>query len=296
MLLKPDCIPCILKMTLDLLRKLPIGEDAVGGLFRRVLELPFLKGNDWQTTSPLVVETIMGIMSEAVGNPDPFAAIKEDQNRRVSVILPELRQWVRNAADPLETAVKLAIIGNAIDFMMAGGPSDLTDFIRGKLAAPMSVKYFALLQKRLAESRTLLYLCDNCGEVLLDKLLIETMRAGYPRLEVTVVVRSQPALNDVTEKEAREVGIDQVATIIQNGIGGPLPGTVLSRCSPRVRDLFHRSDLVIAKGGGNFDSLSESLEDLNTNLFFLLLSKCVPLMHFFNARMHDLLIWNATRL
>lgn len=293
MQLKQDCIPCILKMTLDLLRKLPVNKNQVNGLFIKALELPELRGNHWTTTSPQVIETIMRLMSDTVGNPDPFAEIKRDQNQRITAIYPELEQWVRQAADPLETAVKLAIIGNAIDFMMAGGPSDLTAFIRDKLTAPISAADFSQLRQRLSESRSLVYFTDNCGEIVLDRLLIETLKPLYPNLEVFVVVRNLPSLNDATIKEARAVGIDTVATVIENGIDGPLPGTLLSRCSPRVRTLVRQADLIISKGGGNFDTLSEDLGSIDTPLFFLLLSKCIPFMNHFNARMHDLVLFNA---
>jgi uncharacterized protein with ATP-grasp and redox domains len=281
-------------MTLDLLRKLPVNENQLRDLFNQVLELPALRGNQWATTSPQVIETIMRLMSDTVGNPDPFAEIKREQNQRVTAIYPELKQWVRQAVDPLETAVKLAIIGNAIDFMIAGGPSDLTTFIRDKLTAPISAADFSQLRQQLSESRSLVYFTDNCGEIVLDRLLIETLKSLYPNLEVSLVVKNLPSLNDATIKEARAVGIDTVATVIENGIDGPLPGTLLSRCSPRVLTLVRQADLIISKGGGNFDTLSEDLDTMDAPLFFLLLSKCVPFMNHFNARMHDLVLFNAT--
>lgn len=296
MRLKPDCIPCILKMTLDLLRKLPVNENQLRDLFNQVIEFPALRGNQWATTSPQIIEAIMMLMSNTVRNPDPFSEIKREQNQRIATIYPELEQWVRQAVDPLETAVKLAIIGNAIDFMIAGGPSDLTAFIRDKMTAPISTAHFSQLRQRLSESRTLVYFTDNCGEIVLDKLLIETLKPLHPNLEVFVVVKTLPSLNDATAKEAHAVGIDTVATVIENGIDGPLPGTLLSRCSPRVRALVRQTDLIISKGGGNFDTLSEDIGTMDTPLFFLLLSKCIPFMDLFNSRMHDLVLCNATSL
>lgn len=295
MLLKPDCIPCILKMTLDLLRKLPIGEDQVNDLFKRVLESSELRGNDWRTTSPQVIETIMTLMTDTVGDPDPFSLLKKKQNDRMEAIYPDLKQWVQQAAVPLETAVKLAIIGNAIDFMIAGGPSDLAVFIQNRLAAPFPAKAFSQFELRLAKARSLVYFADNCGEIIADKLLIETLKAFSPRIEVFLVVRSKSALNDVTRKEALAVGIDTVADIVENGMDGPVPGTILSRCSKELNHLVNQADLIISKGGGNFDTLSEVSANLSTDITFLLLSKCVPYMQYFDVDMNDLILFNIFR-
>ncbi len=295
MLLKPDCIPCILKMTLDLLRKLPISEDQVGDLFDRVLVSPALKGNNWRTTSPQVIETIMTLMRDTVGDPDPFSSLKKKQNDRMEAIYPDMKKWVQQAAAPLETAVKLAIIGNAIDFMIAGGPSDLAVFIKNRLAAPLSAKDFSEFELRLAKARSLVYFADNCGEIIADKLLIETLKAFSPRIEVFLVVRSMPALNDVTRKEALSVGIDTVAGIVENGVDGPVPGTILSRCSKELNHLVNQADLIISKGGGNFDTLSEVNANLSTDITFLLLSKCVPYMQYFGVDMNDLILFNVLR-
>lgn len=295
MLLKPDCIPCILKMTLDLLRKLPINEDQVGDLFDRVLESPALKGNNWQTTSPQVIENIMKLMTDTLGNPDPFSEYKKNQNEQMAAICPDMKQWVQQASAPLETAVKLAIIGNAIDFMIAGGPSDLAAFIQNRLAAPFSAKAFSQFELRLAKARSLVYFADNCGEIIADKLLIETLKAYHPGIEVFLVVRSMPALNDVTRKEALSVGIDTVAGIVENGVDRPVPGTILSRCSKELNHLVNQADLIISKGGGNFDTLSEVNVNLSTDITFLLLSKCVPYMQYFDVDMNDLILFNIFR-
>lgn len=292
MLLKPDCIPCITKMTLDLLRKLPIPDEKVQELYQQVLLFPELQGKNWQITSPQVIEPIMNLMSDTVLDPDPFAAIKAEQNRRMEAVIPAMRQWVQGAESPLETAVKLAIIGNAVDFMISGGPGDLISFIQGKLSASIPAEAFSHFTRLLEKGRTLVYFADNCGEILADKLLIETLKSHFPELEVFLIVRSMPTLNDVTVKEALSVGMDAVATIVQNGMDGPVPGTILSRCSKELRHLVYRADLVVSKGGGNFDTLSEEAGRLGKDFFFLLLSKCDPLSRFFNANSQDLILFH----
>ena len=110
--------------------------------------------------------------------------------------------------------------------------------------------------------------------------------------EIVFVVRSVPTLNDATLAEARSIGIDKIARVIENGVDGPLPGTLLSRCSNEVRDVVNRSDLIISKGGGNFDTLDEERNHLNKNIAFLLLSKCEPYYKHFGVKLYDPILAN----
>ena len=127
---------------------------------------------------------------------------------------------------------------------------------------------------------------------MFDKLLIETIKQNCTP-EITFVVRSVPTLNDATLKDAKSIGLDKITTVIENGIDGPLPGTVLTRCSGQVRDLVHKSDLIISKGGGNFDTLDEERKRLNKNISFLLLSKCEPYYNHFGVKLHYPILANS---
>lgn len=136
-----------------------------------------------------------------------------------------------------------------------------------------------------------MYFGDNAGEVVFDKLLIETIKELHS-VEIVFVVRSVPTLNDATLTEARSIGIDNIAQLIENGIDGPLPGTLLARCSNEVQDVVNRSDLIISKGGGNFDTLDEERKHLNKNISFLLLSKCEPYYRHFGVQIYQPIIAN----
>jgi uncharacterized protein with ATP-grasp and redox domains len=153
--------------------------------------------------------------------------------------------------------------------------------ILGNLERPVSRSNFKELKDRLEKSSLLIYLGDNCGEIVFDKLLIETIKAHH-ELDVAYVVRSVPALNDATLMEAEFIGMGDTAAIVENGIDGPLPGTMLSRCSQHLQSLWSRADLVISKGGGNFDSLDEE-ENLTTPVYYMLMCKCAPYQRFFNV-------------
>ncbi|MBI5250960.1 MAG: DUF89 family protein, partial [Desulfomonile tiedjei] len=217
----------------------------------------------------------------AFGNPDPFREWKDRENKKYLELYPWLKGLVVASEDSLFTAVNLAIMGNSIDPMGLQNPQDLEQAIEGLLAYPVPKERFADLKDRLEQSSLVIYLGDNCGEIVFDKLLIETMKAHY-ELEVVFVVRSMPTLNDATPREAALSGMDNVATVIENGIDGPLPGIILSRCSAQLRSLWSSADLVISKGGGNFDNLDEE-ESLTVPVYYMLMSKCIPYQDYFKV-------------
>jgi damage-control phosphatase, subfamily I len=282
MLIQLDCIPCLLKMSLSVMRKLPLDVEVVEEIYAHILGLPAMRGLAWDVSSPEVIETIMEKINGAVGDPDPFFFEKRQQNKKIMALYPVFEQVVAESSDPLYTAVKLAIIGNAIDFMMCDDMDNMEELIMGKLESPFPSRAYAGFVEQVKNSKQILYIGDNSGEIGLDRLLIETMKAQYGP-EILFVVRSVPSLNDVTRKEATFVGMDEVATVVENGTAGPVPGTILGRCSGKIRDLFQETDLIISKGGGNFDSLEGKIKGLQQNITFMLLSKCYPYSHYFGV-------------
>lgn len=291
MLIKPDCIPCILKMAITSLRRLPLDEIRLQELYCQILEIPSLRGQRWDVTSPEVIEPIMQLMIDATGNPDPFGDLKATQNKRIMEIVPFLRQILNEASDPLHTAVKFAIFGNTIDLMMGDRPTDIENSIKERLKTPIHGKGYANFKRDLKKSRSLVYFGDNAGEIVFDKLLVEIIQKRYA-IDVVFIVRSVPTLNDATLNEAQAVGIDEIATVVENDINGPLPGTILGRCSEKVKKLVQGADMIISKGGGNFDSLSEENTDIRKRTTFMLLSKCHPYCDFFGVGLHQPIIAN----
>jgi uncharacterized protein with ATP-grasp and redox domains len=290
MLIKPDCISCILKMAITAIRNLTTDEAVIRDLTIQILTIPALQGRQWDLSSPEVIEQVMKILIKAFGTPDPFYALKVEQNRIGLSLYPTFKKLVREADDPLQAAVKMAIMGNAIDLMVSDRSLDVEKALVQGLQQPWPEKPFAAFKKKLEQTRSLVYLGDNCGEIVFDKLLLEIIRESY-HPEVVFVVRSVPALNDATRNEAEMVGLDQVAAIMPNGLKAPVPGTILSRCSDELRQLIREADLVISKGGGNFDTL-EGEKDLGADITFLLLSKCIPYCHYFQTGMFQPILAN----
>ncbi|MDQ7783638.1 MAG: ARMT1-like domain-containing protein [Desulfomonilaceae bacterium] len=285
MLLQPDCIGCIYKASLSGIRELTTDDGLTKELISEILRIPGITRPAWDLTSPEVFEPALGLISRSFATPDPFRSMKDRQNEKGMQLLPQLRNLVKESDDPLSTAANLAIIGNSLDLMWSGGSVDVEPLVRKELERRPAPKHFRLLEQRLIESRTVLIFADNCGEIVFDKVFLETVRTVCDP-EIYYVVRSVPALNDATLEDARLVGLDALAHPIENGIQGPLPGTVLSRCSQDVRDLTEKADLIISKGGGNFDSLEEATH-LHDKMLFMLMSKCVPYCRYFGTEMFD---------
>ena len=260
-------------MCLGFIRRTGLPEQKVFDLFNNVLQIPSLAGKDWNITSAHVVEAVMKKTYEVLGDVNPLKREKAKLNRSLMDRYETFERMVRDSSDPLETAVKLAILGNAIDVMISLDFSTLVKFVREKMAQSISEKRFGAFSAQLEKTRHLLYFGDNAGEIVLDKLLISFLKEMF-EMDITYVVRSQATLNDVTLEEARQIHMDDVVPVLENGIDGPFPGTEVSRCSPEVQDLYMKADLVISKGGGNFDSLEEDKALYGRNISFLLLSKC----------------------
>jgi len=291
MLIKPDCIPCILTMSIRAIRKLALNEHVVKELYSRILEIPSLRGQYWDITSAEIIELVWGKIADTTKSADPFCSLKLEQNKRIMEIYPFLEKLVDEASDPLYTAVKLAILGNALDVMISDSRQDIEHSIKEKLEAPISKTMYREFKKRLKQSNILLFFGDNSGEIVFDKLLIKTIKKMYDP-EIAFVVRSVPTLNDATLDEAKMVGMDKIATVIENGIDGPLPGTILKRCSNEVTNFVSRADLIISKGGGNFDTLEEETGYLKGKISFLLLSKCDPYYKYFGVKIHHPVLAN----
>ncbi|MGD9075801.1 MAG: ARMT1-like domain-containing protein, partial [Desulfobacteraceae bacterium] len=204
------------------MRRLQLDEKIAEGLYQDILQIPALRGDYGNTTNEEVVELVFKKIMEKIDSSDFFYEEKLKQNRMILDIYPGLKQSVNAAPDPLYEAVKLAIIGNSVDFMMTDKSVDTLEMIKERMEYALPEETFKEFVGKLNSTRRLLYIGDNAGEIVFDKLLIETIREGQD-VEIFFVVRSVPILNDVTLREAQFVGMDRVATVIENGIDSPLP-------------------------------------------------------------------------
>ena len=211
-----------------------------------------------------------GLLKEETGDPDPYRETRRRYNRLFLERLPQLEREIDSSKNPLLAAIRYAIIGNIIDFNPIHGLTiaGVEEVFAGLKEEPLEIDDSGLLEQELKRAKTLLYLGDNCGEICLDRLLIQKLKERAPDCRFYFAVRGAPVVNDSVEEDAYFVGMDAYATIISNGDFSL--GTVLHRTSQQFRDVYAQADIVIAKGQANYECLSEEKKDI----YFLLMSKC----------------------
>ena len=259
-----DCIPCFLRQSLDSVRLITDDERIHEELMRQVLALACKM--DLRQSPPAMAQQIHKLIRKLTGVQDPYRRIKDRFNRLALQMYPELKNRVATSADPLETAVRLAIAGNIIDF---GVNSDLEEshieiIIAESLTAPLDMGVLEDFKQAAAQAENILYLGDNAGEIVFDRLLIELL--GCKR--ITLVVKAGPIINDATIEDAIDTGLSDVVKVIDNG--SDAPGTILRSCSESFRRRFNEADLIVAKGQGNY----ETLNNVDKEVFFILRAKC----------------------
>lgn len=285
----PDCIPCILKMALGVARVTMKEEDQIQNFMEEVLKLKYFRGGRSNVTSPEIIRDIWSKLVEGRGETDPLRDVKDEQNRRAMTIYPEAKGLVLKSKDPLSKAIHLAILANSIDAMTDIKGKSPEGVINKWDQFKIAQKELKRLRERLRKARHLVYFGDNCGEIVFDRLLIEVLLDRYS-INVTYVTRTLPVMNDATYQDALTIGLEKVTRVVENGIREHLPGTFLKRIQPELKRLIERSDVVISKGGGNYDSLTEE-ETLKGKTFFLFLAKCYPYCYLHQATLNAPVIY-----
>ncbi|WP_291010676.1 ARMT1-like domain-containing protein [Hydrogenophaga sp.] len=244
-----DCVPCLLRQSLEATRAVTADVGVQEHVIREVLRM--LAELELNQPPPLLAQAVHRRLRELTGADDPYQRAKTRFNRLAMDALPELRERVRHAEDPLLAAAQFAVAANAIDMGISSAITDeaVREALRGTLGEPVHGEWREFVDAA-AEAKNILYLTDNAGEIAVDRLVIEVL--GPER--VTVAVRGAPVLNDATVVDAREVGMVELTQVIDNG--SDAPGTLIDDCSSEFLQHFDRADLIIAKGQGNFESLS----------------------------------------
>ncbi len=243
-------------------------------------------GMDFNTPPPAVAQFIHRRIREVVGHDDPYRDAKDRVNKMALELLPELKRQVQSAADPLDLAIRLAIAGNVIDLGVHGyiDKEDLRNEIDRAMHEPAAVD-LETFRDAVTSSKKILYIADNAGEIVFDRLLIEQISFRT----ITVAVRGGPVLNDATMSDARTAGLHEVVQIVDTG--SDAPGILLDDCSKEFRSVFDESDCIIAKGQGNYESLSGTAK----NTFYLLKVKCSVIASRTGRRIGTHLLTSETR-
>ena len=258
-----ECLPCLVRQAFEASRIVDGDADLRERIMREALVITAAAD---LSGSPLpVVQRMQRRIRELAGDEDPFGELKRHSNEAALAMLPSLAERVRTAPDPLTAAIRVAIAGNTIDVGASGTRSTecIEEAIDGSHDQPFHGDVEAF-RRALADADSILYLADNAGEIVFDALLAEQLPAG----RVTFAVRGAPVLNDATLADAEVAGLGRFGEVVSNG--SDAPGTLLSDCTPDFRARFAAADLIIAKGQGNYESLSDEPADI----FFLFTVKC----------------------
>jgi len=218
-------------------------------------------------TPPEIAQQVYRIVHEITGNNDPYIEAKQHANQSAMALYARMKDMVDYSEDTLESACKLAIAGNAIDLGARAEFGSMYSIAEDSERYQLDQVHYRRFQESVRQSSLILYLADNAGEIVFDRILIEQL-LRIKKLEIVLVVREKPIINDATLEDARQVGLNNVATIISNG--SDAPATILSQCSSKMREYYQAADLIISKGQGNYESLSDRSE----NIFFLFKVKC----------------------
>ena len=223
---------------------------------------------------------------------EDYTAEKKEFNSLMLGLESNIEKNIRFSDDALKTALLYSRIGNYIDFAALSkvDRNTILNLIHRENKDPLDPVEYGHLKEDLSQAARLVYITDNCGEIVLDKLVIKVLKSYYPDLDITVIVRGFPVVNDATMEDALETGLADLVTVIGNGSGAP--GTWLPGISKEARKCIEEADVVIAKGQGNF----ESLHECGLNIYYLFLCKCDWFQQRFHAKPLQGMFLNERRI
>jgi uncharacterized protein with ATP-grasp and redox domains len=280
-----DCMACFVVQSLRTARMLTKDEKIQEKVLRKIMKAS--ADFDMHTPPPVMSQQIYRIVQDAVGVPDPYLDAKKRFNEFALNRMPELQATVRRSDNPWQTAIQLAIAGNIIDFGIRGDidESQVDICLKEAMTADLGTSTVQQFADETKTAKSILYLTDNAGEIVFDQLLLNLL----PMDRVTVAVKGKPIINDATLLDAEATGLTKMVKVIDNGDNAP--GTVLSQCNETFRKAFDQADMIIAKGQGNYETLSEN----SRPIWFLLKVKCQVIAKHLGLPMGSLVLKKSSK-
>ena len=290
MKLNPFCMCCALNKQEQKIRHYPDMEKKTEYM-KKVMAL--MSNTEEKDCAPSLSVDIQKLYSSFWNCPmEDFTEIKKEFNQLMLNMEVSIEDKIRKSDDPLEKALLYARIGNYIDFAALSNvdQSTVITLLDEKSSENLDEKEYKNFLHDLSSAKKLVYLTDNCGEVVLDKMAVKILKEQYPNLDITVIVRGYPVVNDATMEDAEEIGLTDLVNVIGNGSN--VGGTWIPGISSESRELLYNADLIIAKGQGNF----ETLNDCGLNIYYLFLCKCDLFQRRFHAENLQGMFLNERRL
>ncbi|NHB69726.1 damage-control phosphatase ARMT1 family protein [Perlabentimonas gracilis] len=276
------CVPCFLTTYKRLFRKFDVSETQQKVFleyFYTTIE------NDGSGFAPIIQRNLNKTFCRILNIEDPFKEEKDESNRVALELYDKWKPKVIESESPFNLALKLAIAGNIMDYG-ASKSFDIHKTIDRVIASDFTVDKSELLKQGLKKARKVLYLGDNAGEIVFDRLFIETIMHG----NINFAVKGEHVLNDVTMDDSVQVGMHYAADVISNGYDAP--STILERCSREFQEDFRSADLIISKGQGNLEGL---LSESDPRIFFLLMVKCDLIAETLGVKKGDFVVFNQLK-
>ena len=281
MTIAAPCVTCILGQVEKTLAVMEIDPATAEKI--RAEALAMSHSFSYEHTPPFVAKDVYQMISRLSGNDDPLHEVKQESMRNAAEHLPFIHEQIAASSDPLFAALKAAVAGNVIDFG-AKEQFDLAEEIGSVFRTDFAVNDYASLNADIQKHDRIMILADNSGENVYDKVLMATIKNLYPSKQIQYVVRGRPIINDITVTEAKQVGIDSVAEIVDSGVD--TPGLDLLRADEGFAAQFEKAPLVIAKGMGNYECLEGSAK----SIYFLFKVKCEVVAGSVNAPIGSLIL------
>lgn len=270
------CLACLINMQESQVRKFD-DEEKKMDYMREILA--FLSSCDPDLSAPALVKPLSRIYEKYWGKRDSMEEVKQEFNDYLLSMEEELEAQIRNHPDPLEAALCYARTGNYIDYAAVKDitKEKLLELFESQGSAGLEKEMYRRFLDDLEHASSLVWLTDNCGEIVLDKIAMKILREQYTDVKVTAIVRGEPVVNDADLEAARYVGLDRIVNVTGNGSG--IAGTDLADTSEEAEQLIRNADLIVSKGQGNF----ETIHGCGLNIYYLFLCKCEWFVQKFRA-------------
>jgi len=278
--LKSDCLSCLLNQSLRVSKNLNLNEE----LSKKMMKIASSSiARYGEVSPPVAASDLYPKLATIAGEEDLYKALKAFSTMEAMTLLPKVETTVLGSKDRVKSAIKAAVAGNVIDFSTPNY-FDLNEEFEKVFETPFAIDDEEIFLELLKRAKSLMIVGDNVGEHVFDKLLLEEFQMAYPKLELYFAVRGRPIINDVTLKEAKEIGIEKVAHLVDSGVD--TPGLAYNHASKVFMELYNNMELIIVKGMGNYECL-EGVKD--ERIFHLFKVKCDVVSSDVGARVGSLI-------
>ena len=279
----PECVPCLVRAATEMIYRCYDNHDDMMESSRRVLKL--IAGKDFGVTPVEISDDMNCLIREETGNFDPYLEMKRQKNRRALEVLPKVRKQVKNYSIPFMGALLAAAAGNILD-QVAGDLSRMEESLDNAFERGFVLDSYDEFCRLLEKAKNVLYVADNSGEIVFDRLPVEMIHEMGKK--ITFCVRGGPAVDDALEEDWRAAGLDSFSKLVTTG--STALGCPWNRMGDEFKTAFKNADLIIAKGMGNYETLGH-IED--NRLFIVLMAKCRRVAEPLKVRVGDLCFYHG---